>query len=139
MTRASSHQVLQSMESSSLGMNSSVPLPDGTPQRHSATDTQRPSCNNCPSGHRQPEKVEKQSKHQEMLPTDPTIEEHFVLPFASEVKDYLGGRLLGDTARAPISRRSCVDIDWHSCLGKSALYPRSARLEKKSKSTSPTL
>lgn len=52
---SSSHQVLQSMVSSSLGMNSSVPLPDGIPQRHSVTGTQWPSCNNCPSGHRQPE------------------------------------------------------------------------------------
>lgn len=62
LTQDSSHQVLQSMESSSLGMNSSVPLPDGMPQRHSATDTQRPSCNNCPSGHRQPEKAKNKEK-----------------------------------------------------------------------------
>lgn len=51
-----SYQVLQSTESSSLGRNSSVPLPDGIPHRHSASETQRPSCSNWPSGQRHPEK-----------------------------------------------------------------------------------
>lgn len=57
-----SHQVLQSMVSSSLGLNSSVPLPDGIPHRHSVTATQRPSCNSWPSGQRQPMKKAKSSK-----------------------------------------------------------------------------
>lgn len=52
-----SHQVLQSTDISSLGRNSSVPLPDGIPQRQSSTGTHSPSCSSCPSGHRQPENV----------------------------------------------------------------------------------
>lgn len=59
--------------------------------------------------------------------------EHFRLLFMLEVKDYLGDRLLGDIAHAPISQCSCEDIDWHSCLGRSAPYPHSARLGKKLK------
>lgn len=52
-----SHQVLQSMKTSSLGRNSSVPFPDGIPQWQSFIGTQCPSCSSCPSGHRQPESV----------------------------------------------------------------------------------
>lgn len=58
-----SYQVLQSTESSSLGRNSSVPLPDGTPHRHSASGTQTPSCSNWPSGQRHPEQDKNREDH----------------------------------------------------------------------------
>lgn len=73
LTESSSHQVLQFTVNSSSGRNSSVPLPDGIPQRHSVTGTQRPSCNSCPSGHRQPEETKtkkrdgKVKKHRETM------------------------------------------------------------------------
>lgn len=40
----------------------------------------------------------------------------------------LGGRLLGDTAHVSTSQCSCVDTDWHSCLGRSGPYLHSAHL-----------
>lgn len=57
-----SYQVLQSTETFSLGRNSSVPLPDGIPQRQSDNETQRPSCSNWPSGQRHPEKARKRKQ-----------------------------------------------------------------------------
>lgn len=47
------------------------------------------------------------------------------------LRDYLGDRLLGDTAHAPTSPCSCVDTDWHSCLGMSGPDLHSAHLGKR--------
>lgn len=66
-----------------------------------------------------------------MLPSDPEMKKYFKILFLLEGKDYLGDRLLGDTAHAPISQCSCEDIDWHSSLGRSVPYPHSAHLGNK--------
>lgn len=47
------------------------------------------------------------------------------------MSDDLGDRLLGDTAHAPTSPCSCVDTDWHSCLGRTGPDLHSAHLGKK--------
>lgn len=57
----SPHHLLQSTVVSSMGLNSSVPLPDGMPQRHSATGTQCPSWRSWPSGQRHPTVTKKEN------------------------------------------------------------------------------
>lgn len=129
-----SHQVLQSMETSSLGGNSSVPLPDGIPQRQSFTGTQCPSCSSCPSGHRQPENVNNLNNW------DFSYEPFFRLKFEVKEKLYLNDRILADTAHVPINQHSCGDIDWHSCLGRSdPLVLHSAHLGRKNNQSRSSL
>lgn len=75
-------------------------------------------------------KVKYKNTETDTLLAHPAIEEYLKL-LMLEVKDYLGDRLLGDTARAPISQCSCEGTDWHSSLGRSAPYPHSAHLGNK--------
>lgn len=100
------------METSSLGRNSSVPLPDGIPQWQSFTGTQCPSCSSCPSRHRQPENINNiKCWHFSSVA--------FFGLSQLKVKLYLNDKILADTAHVPINQHSCGDIDWHSCLGRS--------------------
>lgn len=125
-----SYQVLQSTESFSLGRNSSVPLPDGIPQRQSDNETQRPSCSNWPSGQRHPEKdrntLRKTEKHSWFILSIEAFKE-----ISSTLgMNNLGDRILGDTAHAPTSQCSCGDTDWHNCLGRSGPDLHSAHLRE---------